>query len=365
MQQRALLALAGGISMLVSSAADANDRGTFEQQVAEAMSEEGVPGLAVTVIRNGEIAYSGAFGRLSAERDAVVETDTLFQAASISKPVAALAVLRLSELKRIDLQRPVNEQLRSWKIPDSEFTAQVPVTPAHLLGHCSGATIHGFGGYLRDAPLPELRQIIGGTPPANTPAVRIAFVPGSRFQYSGGGYCILQQLVEDRAEKPFAEAMDELVLRPLRMSDSTFVQLLPDELERRAARGHDAAGRMLPGGWCCHPEMAAAGLWTTADDLARFLLAIDRAHREEPGAIIAPETCRQFLTPQTKDGPGLGIFLSRTDTSHVVWHNGANKGFRALVSFNLLSRSGLVVLANSDNAEALYEPIARLAGKSF
>lgn len=359
------LAWIGGILIFVYGSASADDVGVFEQHVEDAMLDEDVPGLVMTVIRNGEIVYTGAFGLVAADEEAEVNTNTLFQAASISKPVAALAVLRLSDAMQIDLHQPVNEQLRTWTIPDCEFTTETPITPAHLLGHCSGATIHGFRGYLRDATLPDLKQIIEGTRPANTPAVQIDFVPGSRFQYSGGGYCILQQLVEDQTGKPFAEAMHELVLQPLGMNDSTYVQLLPEDLERRAACGHDAAREIIPGGWCCHPEMAAAGLWTTSDDLARFLLAIDSAHREEADALIAPETCQQFLTPQTEDGPGLGIFLDRTETRHTVWHNGANNGFRALITFDLVSRNGLVVLANSDNAENLYSTIARFAGESF
>jgi CubicO group peptidase (beta-lactamase class C family) len=225
-----------------------------------------------------------------------VDTATLFQAASISKPVAAVGMFRLAERGEVQLDADVNTMLRSWKVPPSPFTTTEKVTLRRIVSHMAGLTLHGFAGYPVGAPLPSLVQIVDGQPPANSAPVRVDAVPGARESYSGGGVTVMQLLLEDVSGTPFAALMDTLVLQPADMEHSTFAQPLPDWLAGRAASGYRGDGTPVPGRWRVHPEQAAAGLWTTPTDLARFLLAVGRSYRGESGGLVTRTTARQMLT---------------------------------------------------------------------
>lgn len=198
---------------------------------------------------------------------------TLFQAGSISKPVAALAALRLVEQGKLSLDEDVNAKLVSWKVPGNEFTKEQKVTLRRLLTHSAGLTVHGFPGYAAGAQVPTLVQVLNGEKPANTPAIRVDTVPGRLWRYSGGGYTIMQQLLIDVTQKSFPELMRQLVLEPAGMKHSTYEQPLPPARAGEAATAHDANGQPVKGQFHTYPEMAAAGLWTTPTDLA--LLAIE------------------------------------------------------------------------------------------
>src|SRR5262249_23703801 len=155
------------------------------------------------------------------------------------------------------------DDLTQWRVPPGDLTRDHKVTLRGLLSMTGGIGVPGFTGYAPGEALPSLGQILDGPPPANSAPVRGGNVPGTRYPYSGGGYEIVQALIEAKTGKPFAVAMDELVFKPAGMSNSTFAQPLPDNLARRAQRGHRADGGELPGGWRVEPELAAGGLWST------------------------------------------------------------------------------------------------------
>jgi CubicO group peptidase (beta-lactamase class C family) len=212
-----------------------------------------------------------------------VQTSTLFQAASISKPVAALAALRLVADGRLDLDADVNRFLTSWQLPGDAGDERVTVR--HLLCHGGGLSVDGFPGYRQDQSLPSLTDMLDGLPPSNTPAVRRDGPPGRAWRYSGGGYQILQQLVEDVTGRVFTDLAAELVLRPAGMTTATYAQ--PDSADAAAPC---VEGRSVS--WRIYPEHAAAGLWCTPTDLLRLAQAIQAALAGEQGAIL---TCRARL----------------------------------------------------------------------
>ena len=216
-----------------------------------------------------EVVAELGFGvRRAGTKDAVTPT-TLFQAGSISKPVFATAVMRLVSSGVLDLDADVNDYLTSWRVPDSGgWTPRI--TLRQLLSHSAATSIHGFPGYPAAGPWPTVTEVLDGVPPANTLPVVVEGVPGLHVRYSGGGTTIAQQVVTDVVGKPFPELMRELVLEPAGMSNSTFEQPLPAAIAERAAFGHPWNGVPVAGGWHVYPEMAAAGLWTTAGDLARL-----------------------------------------------------------------------------------------------
>src|SRR5206468_75688 len=235
--------------------------------------------------------------------------------------------------------------LRSWRLPENEHTLRRPVTLRALLSHTAGTTVHGFPGYASDAPLPALQQILDGEPPANTKPVRVDIPVGTQVRYSGGGTLIVQQVLIDVTGERFPELMARLVLEPLGMSDSNYEQPLPVALHARAATAHDDAGP-VPGKWHVYPEMAAAGLWTTASDLARFVLGIERAIADQPGALIPARLAREMVRPQNGVPVGLGPQLAGSDRDPRFFHSGGNRGFNCRCVGFVEHADGVVVMTN-------------------
>jgi len=247
-----------------------------------------VPAISIAVIDNFKIEWTKVYGFTDAGGKNAVTTTTLFQAGSISKPVTSTAALYLVERGKLSLDQDVNRTLVSWKVPESKFTKDEKVTLRRLLNHSSGADIEsGFNGYDIDDPLPTLKQTLNGEKPANHEPVRIDFVPGSRWQYSGGGYLILQQLMSDVTGKPFPQLLRELVFDKIGMADSTFEQPLPSARAAMAASGTFPDGTTMHGKWHVYPEMAAAGLWTTPTDLAKFVIEIALSKQGKSNRILS------------------------------------------------------------------------------
>lgn len=326
--------------------------------LAERMAHHGVPGVSIAVVEGGRIAWAHGFGvKAAGGRDSVTDA-TLFQAASISKPVAATATLRLVERGTLDLDADVNRYLTSWKVPDNRFTAREPVTLRRILSHSAGLTVHGFPGYRAGVPLPTVAQVLDGIKPANTAAVRVDTLPGAIGRYSGGGTTVQQLLLTDVVGRPFPELMRDLVLAPAGMTRSTYEQPLPPGREGEAAHAHNRDGSPIPGRWHAYPEMAAAGLWTTPSDLLRWALAIDAARRGEPGAILSPGMAAQMLTEQ-KGGFGLGPRVQGSGPAFRFGHGGSNAGFRAQVVFFPETGQGAAVMTNGAGGGALIDEVLR------
>jgi CubicO group peptidase (beta-lactamase class C family) len=252
--------------------------------LSEAMAALNVPSVSIALIDQDGIAAARAYGQGATP-------GTLFQAASLSKFVAAIGAMRLVDQQRLALDEDVNSSLTSWHVPANDLDKDHPVTLRGLLSMTAGIGVPGFLGYELGAPLPKLRQILDGSPPANSPPVTVIAAPGSAYHYSGGGYEIAEALMVDTLQAPFVEAMDETVLRPAEMNHSTFAQPLPDELRAKAATGHLADGTEIKGGYHVFPEHAAAGLWSTPSDIANLLLLVGRAWRGDSALFLTPETC--------------------------------------------------------------------------
>ena len=270
----------------------------LDELILSEMRRRHVPGLSIAIIENGKIVNAKGYGNTENGGQTPVTAATLFQAGSISKPVSAMGALRLVEQGKLDLDADVNDKLVTWKVPENEFTRKKSVTLRGLLSHTAGLTVHGFPGYATDQPRPTIVQILDGTKPANTNAVRVDILPGSQWRYSGGGYTIMQQLVIDVTGEPFPLFMEEAVLRPLAMNESTFEQPLADIKARLTATGHLTDRSRVLGKWHIYPEMAAAGLWTTPSDLARFAIGIQEALAGISAKTLSRAMARQMLTAE-------------------------------------------------------------------
>ncbi len=338
--------------------------------LVERMQHYNVPAVSIAVIEDDEIEWARTYGVRSAASETPATADTLFQAASISKPVTASAILKLAYERDLSLDESVNHYLTSWHIPDSVHTQDNPITLRHLLSHSSGLSVHGFLGYAQGEEVPTLKQVLNGTKPANSAAVLSAQDPGE-FRYSGGGTLVVQQLIEDLTGCSFEETMRNLVLRPLEMDNSSFEQPLSNELAQKAASGHRAHGEPIEGAWHTYPEQAAAGLWTTGEDLARFTAWVLRGLRDD-GTTPAHRFVAQHLVerqpgliPIVEEHMGLGLFLAGDGEQRHFSHLGTNEGFRAFLIGFPETGQGAVVLTNGDGGGALIPEIIRAVAAKY
>jgi CubicO group peptidase (beta-lactamase class C family) len=319
-----------------------------ERTLRRRMQSLAVPGVSVAVIRNFEVAWAEGFGWADVATDRPVTTETLFQAASISKPVAAMAALRLVEDGVLELDGDVNERLTSWQVPTNEFTDPAdgprrPVTLRDLLSHTAGMTVSGFPGYNRNEPMPTTIEVLDGS--GNTEPIRVDIPPGTTRRYSGGGYTVAQLLMSDATGKGFAGLMAEMVLEPVGMEHSTFEQPLPEALHDRAATAHQADGTPVDGSWHVYPEQAAAGMWTTPTDLARFAIAVQRGLAGESAPVLSAAMTREMVTAPVEEGYGLGLSLGEERFGH----GGGNRGFKCSLTAFYEGGNGAVVMTNSDS----------------
>jgi CubicO group peptidase (beta-lactamase class C family) len=281
---------------------------------------------------------------------APVSTATLFQAGSISKPVSALGALHLVEARRLSLDGDVNAKLTSWRVPDNAFTTTEKVTLRRILSHSGGLTVHGFPGYDAAEPVPSLVQVLDGAPPANTRPIRVDATPGAIWRYSGGGFTIMQQMMIDVSGTPFPRFMQETVLGPIGMTSSSFEQPQPPARVALTATGYYADRTPVRGRWHVYPEMAAAGLWTTATDLARFAIEIQETLAGRGHGVISPAMARQYLTVQ-KGSSGLGIAVRGSGSTLSFSHGGRDEGFDAqLVAFAETGEGAVIMINANDNS---------------
>jgi CubicO group peptidase (beta-lactamase class C family) len=331
------------------------------KSLADRMAELKVPGVSIAVIDEGRIEWARGFG-VTRVGGPAVSPDTLFQAASISKPVFALAALKLADAGKLDIDANVNGYLTSWKLPENDLTRESPVTLRRLLSHSAGTTVQGFPGYGDDAPIPTTPQILDGTAPANTAAVRVDLLPGARFRYSGGGYTVAQLALADVTDQTTPAMMRDLVLAPLGMTRSTYEQPLSAARLAEVAMPHDRDGKPI-GNPQVHPEMAAAGLWTTPSDLARYAIGVQRAFAGESDALIRARTARDMLVPVIA-GHGVGPAIGGRPERKYFTHGGSNRGYRCLL-FAYTDGRGVVVMTSGDNGGALQGEIVRTLAQLY
>lgn len=323
------------------------------------MREHGIPGLSVAVVNKYKVVWAKGYGVTAKGGNIPVTPETLFMAGSISKPVAAVVALALVDRGVLQLGANVDDRLRDWKLPETDLTTQSKVTLGRILDHTSGITGGDFfPGYSKDASAPSLPQILRGEAPATTPAVRVTYVPGSRWEYSGSAYLVAQQLMEDASGESFPALARRLIFDRLRMTNSTFEQPLPKSFAARAAAGTLINGKAVDGGWRVQPEMAAGGLWTTPTDLARLAIELALAAHGRSHKVLSKQTARAMIEPHWRTGVinilgtgsspdmmGYGFFVGR---GHRFGHIGGNVGYQAILLMFGGTGQGAVIMTNSD-----------------
>ena len=324
----------------------------------EALKLLDIPSASLALIDEGRIAFASAYGK-----DAT--PDTVYQAASLSKFVAAIGAMRLAEDGTLDLDQGVNDKLTSWRVPSNALDATHKVTLRGLLSMTGGIGVPGFLGYEAGAPLPTLGQILDGAPPANSPPVTVIAAPGSAYHYSGGGYEIAEALMQDATGKPFPQLMQDLVLGPMGMTASSFDQPPGAAFAAKATSGHFGDGTELPERWHVFPEHAAAGLWSTPTDLARVLLELADVWQGLSSIFLRRQTLEEMLTPQNGGPYGLGAAIAGEGASLVLMKRGQNVGYQGYLILYPASGQGIVVMTNSDNGSKLAEALIKRAASAY
>jgi CubicO group peptidase (beta-lactamase class C family) len=340
-----------------------NRQGLDTLTLPEVMRRFRVPGVSVAVIKDFQIHWAKAYGVADVDSGRPVQTDTPFQAASISKPVTAMAALRLMQQGPLSLDGDVNLHLKAWRVPASELTKTQPVTPRALMSHTSGADDgFGFPGYEPAASRPSVVQILDGQPPSNVGRVTFARPPFTAYKYSGGGVTLMQLLLTDVTGEPFATLMRTRVLDPLGMTNSTFEQPPPETWAARLAHAHNGQGAHGTVPWHVYPEQAAAGLWTTPSDLARFVIEVQHAVLRPMGKVLAQASAREMTSPVGTGPYGVGLAVERRGEGWYFGHGGSNWGFRCSLLAHVRKGYGVVVMTNGDaGGGAIAEIEARVA----
>jgi CubicO group peptidase (beta-lactamase class C family) len=332
--------------------------------LADSMAKYKVPGVSIALVHDGKLVWAQGFGVKTAGSKDAVSTTTIFQAASISKPVSSTAMLRLVEQGKLALDTPINTYLKTWQLPDNEFTKTEPVTLRRLVSHSAGLNVHGFPGYASGVKVPTVQQILEGKTPANTEAVRVVMTPGSTWKYSGGGTTIMQLAMTDTTGESYPALMQRLVLGPIGMTNSAYEQPLSKAKQKLAAAGHDDEGKPIPGLWHTYPELAPAGLWTTPTDLAKWAIEIAEARAGKSTKVLSQKMATEMLTEQ-KAASGLGPMLGDSGEAMYFQHGGSNEGYRCFLAYFPALGSGAVIMTNGEGGAMIYREILSSLAKEY
>ena len=318
--------------------------------LVERMEHYNVPGVSIAIVENGKIKWAKGYGIANTKDSSKVNANTLFQAGSISKPVAALAALKLVESGSVDIDEDVNIYLKEWNIPESDFTQEEKVTLKRLLTHTAGMTVHGFPGYQQTDTFPSINEVLNGD--GNTPKIFVDTIPGSIWRYSGGGYTVMEKMIEDVSGLPLDEYMSKNILEAIGMKNSTYEQPLGSEHHSNASAAYDSDGKIIEGLWHNYPEQAAAGLWTTPTDLAKYCIEIQQILAGKENGVLSKETIEKMLTKHKNDW-GFGPSIQWEQDSLIFRHGGKNAGFtNNLISFANRGNA-VIVMTNADNGGKL------------
>lgn len=352
-------ALFGMAAVLPSAgAAPATSFATLiETRAPQIMSEGRIPGAAIGLIERGHVTLAKGFGRADHAGTQPVSAETLFGVASISKTFAAWTCMRLVEAGRLPLDAPLIELTPRWPLPRSPYDMR-GITARRLLSHTAGVSLGGYRLWEAGSPLPTILESLNGRT-NGAGRVRLVRPPGQSYEYSSGGYTLLQWAVEALTGEPFGDLARRTVLAPLGLKDSTFAT--DPATVRRAAQVHDDEGRPAP--QRVGPEQASGGLRTDCSDLLHFACVHFPSVGVPGRGVLAPATLAQMVEPTPESlsaggGYGLGYMVRKTKRGvTVIGHDGSSQGgYKARMFMAPATADAIVVLTNSRTGDA-FDPL--------
>ncbi len=318
-------------------------------------------GISIAVIKDYKIEWARGYGWANSAEQRHVNASTLFQAASVSKSINAVGVLKLVQQRKLNMYEDINQYLKTWKFPYDSLSKGKKITIANLLSHTAGLTVHGFPGYTKGDTIPTLTQILNGKRPANTAAVRSEFEPSLKYQYSGGGITISQLIVEDITHEPYDVYMWNNVLKPLGMTNSFFTQPPANKKNKNVATAYND-GKEVKGKYNIYPEQGAAGLWTTPTDLAKYIIETQLSLQGKSNKVLSREMTKLRLTPYIDSSSALGVFIVKKNDEIYFNHGGQNEGFVSQTFGSIQNGNGVVVMTNTvgDIRDEIVNSVARV-----
>lgn len=312
----------------------------LEKQLPGRMAAKNVPGMAIAIFDKGKLIYKKGVGLADVKENDAVTTKTGFNIGSISKLFTAWGVMKLVETGKIDLDTPVEQYITRWRIPESDYDAS-KVTIRSLLSHTGGISVHGYPGFRPEQQLPSLKASLAGVngDVRADEKVEIIVAPQTEFKYSGGGYTILQLMIEEVTGEPFAAYMEKTVFKPLKMNNTSFV--ISPRILRGSAKPYDEEGKEI------YLErftaQAAAGLHTTLEDFIKFVRA-----NFEKNKVLKEQTLAIMQTPDqvAKGKYGLGYMMYRMGPVTLKGHAGSNDGWESGFMIDFNTNSAIIMLTN-------------------
>lgn len=329
--------------------------------ITEQMAKYNVNGMSIAVIHDYKIAWAKGYGWADVSEKKPMTTETLFEPGSISKTLNAVGILKLAQEKKVDLYTDINTYLTSWKFPYDSLSKGKTINLAQLLTHQAGLTVHGFPGHDINGPIPTVFEVLDGKKPSFTPAVRSAFEPDLRFQYSGGGTTISQVLLTDVTKQAYDVWMYENVLKPIGMVNSTYAQPPAKDQWHLCASAYNGDGTPIERKFHVYPEQAAAGLWMTPTDLCQYIIDLQLAYKGKPSKVLNSDMVKLHLTPYNNGPTAMGTFIDNHDGALYFGHGAGNDGFCGQFFGSLEDGNGIAIFLNTDNGRLLGEVINSVA----
>lgn len=339
--------LENGIRGQVRFLGESENLSTIENK----MSAYNIPALSLAVISQGKIEWADIYQNANFTEEQKLDCSSIFQAASLSKPVTFMAAVRMHAAGEIDLDKNIQNYLKDFVLPQGKQTAENPVTFRNIFSHTSGIISGGYQGYAKELPLPSDLDILRGSAGVNSPAINVITPPNETIAYSGGAYTLAELALQDIYIDEFSSIMKKWILEPAGMNHSEFTQPLPVSKSNQVAKGYTQSGIVLDGGWRNYPQQAAAGLWSNSIDMAKFLIEIYKAYQGK-SSIFSQSDIKSIISHE-RDGHVYGFILNRSGDDISITHYGGNEGYRTGMTISLTSGNGLVYLINSDNGGAL------------
>jgi len=330
--------------------------------IEERIRKYKTPGLSITVIKDFEVDWTKSYGFCNNNNKNEVTNETLFQAGSISKFINALAIMKLNEQNNIKLDTDINSLLTSWKFPYKNNTSNI--TLRQLLSHTAGLSMSGFSGYKKADNLPTIIEILEGKSPANSEKVVSVIPTNKEFKYSGGGTTISQLILKDNINVTYENFIDKYIFNPIQVKNS-FYSIQKDKYKENMASGHTRKGKPLKNAYNFYPESAAAGLWTTTNDLANILIDFQLSLEDKNGNLLSNQSALEMIKPTVDNSnSGLGIFVEKQNEKIYLQHSAATKGFRGKFFISAEDGNGVVILTNGTSVEII-EEIIRSVAKTY
>jgi len=338
----------------------------LDEIVPGLLKKYNAPGLAAGVLEKGKISFTKGYGLANVANNQPMTADIILNVASVSKPVTAWAIMRLVEKGKFSLDSPIDSLLKDWRLPASEFDNN-QVTVRRLLSHTGGTNVLAAPWFGNEERTPTLIEVLNGSA-GDKGAVRVVKKPGSVWSYSGGGFTILELLLEETVKQPFNQYLTENLFKPLKMKNTSFIT--PDPRKNpQAATLYDENGKVVSP---VHVVGESAGnLHTTVNDFTRLLKAYYQIyHGKSKQKILSQNSLKTMLTKEadvdlkevgldlmdTFYGLGHGIHKTKSGEL-VVYHSGGNPGVRAYFFVSPESGNGMILISNSDNGVEVMKEI--------